>query len=156
MEKGLIFALVASVVFALNIVMVRKATARAGESFTATAVSVFIGVPYFTIVLFFANEWHILLSISWRALILLASAGIIHFVVGRTLSYNAFRLIGANKAATFTNTTPFYTVIFSVLFLKESLTTVLVLGVICIFTGLLLVTTERKSVAERIRTRLFR
>jgi drug/metabolite transporter (DMT)-like permease len=84
----------------------------------------------------------------WRAFALLGAAGIIHFVAGRMLSYNAYRIIGANKAFPFVNTVPFYAVIFSVIFLGESLTLYLVLGVLCIFTGVVLVTIERRSVSE--------
>lgn len=146
MEKGLIFALLASVSFAGSIVFVRKATAQTGESFTPTAISVFMGIPFFAGALFFSGEWGKLLSVSGRAFILLGAAGIIHFIIGRFLGYSSYRLIGANKATPFIMTNPFYTVILGVLFLKELLTIYLVLGVICIFTGIALISTERKSV----------
>lgn len=146
MEKGLILALLASVSFAGSVVFVRKATVQTGESFTPTAISVFVGIPFFTVVLFFSGEWGKLLSVSGRALILLGAAGIIHFIIGRFLAYSSYRLIGANKATPFIMTNPFYTVILGVLFLNELLTIYLILGVICIFTGVALISTERKSV----------
>jgi len=149
MEKGLIFALFAAVSFAGNIVLVRKAATRTGESFTATAISVFIGIPFFAVALFISGEWHKLWFISGQAFILLGAAGIIHFIVGRLLSYNAYRLIGANKATPFTMTNPFYTLILGVLFLNESLTVFLILGILCIFTGAALITIERKSISEK-------
>jgi drug/metabolite transporter (DMT)-like permease len=148
MEKGLIFALLASVSFAGSVVFVRKATDQTGESFTPTAISVFMGLPFFAIALFITGEWSKLLSASGRALLLLGAAGIIHFIVGRFLGYSSYRLIGANKATPFVMTNPFYTVIFGVLFLSELLTVYLVLGVICIFTGVALISTERKSVLD--------
>ncbi len=148
MEKGLILALLASVSFAACAVIVRNVTARTGESFTPMAVSVFIGIPYFAAALFFAEEWSELLYVSWQAFILLGAAGIIHFVAGRELSYNAYRLIGANKATPFIMTSPFYTVIIGVLFLKESLTIIHILGILCVFAGAGLITIERKSVSE--------
>jgi len=146
MEKGLIFALLASVSFAGSVVFVRKATAQTGESFTPTAISVFMGIPFFAIALFITGEWSKLLSVSWQALVSLGAAGIIHFIIGRFLGYSSYRLIGANKATPFIMTNPFYTVILGVLFLNELLTVYLVLGVICIFTGVALISTERKSV----------
>ena len=149
MEKGLIFALFAAVCFAGSVVLVRKAAARTGESFTATAISVFIGIPFFAVALFISGEWHKLWFVSGQAFILLGAAGIIHFIVGRLLSYNAYRLIGANKATPFTMTNPFYTLILGVLFLNESLTVFLILGILCIFTGAALITIERKSVSEK-------
>ncbi len=149
MEIGLIFALFAAVSFAGNVVLVRKAATRTGESFTAMAISVFIGIPFFAVALFISEEWHKLWFVSGQAFILLGAAGIIHFIVGRQLSYNAYRLIGANKASPFIMTNPFYAVIFGVLFLNESLTVFLVLAVLCIFTGAALITIERKSVSEK-------
>lgn len=149
MEKGLIFALFAAVSFAGSTVLVRKAAARTGESFTATAISVFIGIPFFAVALFISGEWHKLWFISGQAFILLGAAGIIHFIVGRQLSYNAYRLIGANKATPFIMTNTFYAVIFGVFFLNESLTVFLVLGVLCFFAGAALITIERKSISEK-------
>ena len=149
MDTGLILALIAAVSFAAGIVMVRKTAGEAGESFSVTAISIFIGIPFFAIAILVSGEWSKLLTISWRALALLGSAGIIHFIIGRLLGYNAFRLIGANRATPFTMTNRFYTVLFSVLFLKESLTVFIVLGVLCMFAGAALITTERKSAAEK-------
>ena len=155
MEKGLILALFAAVSFAVGIIIVRKVVARVGESFTATVTSVFIGVPFFAVALFFTGEWDKLWSVSWRAFMLLGVAGIIHFVIGRLLGYNAYRLIGANKAVPFTMTSPFYAVILGVLLLKEPVTVFLILGVLCIFTGAALITTETKSVSETRQKGLF-
>ena len=151
MEKGLILALLAAVSFGASTILVRKASAEAGESFTATATSVFIGIFFFAIAISFTGEWDKLFSISGRASILLGAAGIIHFVIGRSLGYNAYRLIGANKANPFITTNPFYAVILGVLLLKESITVYLVLGVLCIFAGAALITTEKKSVSKEQR-----
>ena len=141
-------ALCASVCFASCAVIIRKATAGARESFTATAISVFVGIPFFAVAISIAGDWGELLTVSWQALILLGAAGIIHFVAGRQLSYNALRFIGANKATPFIMTNHFYTVILSVIFLNESLTATLILGVIFIFGGAALITVEKRSVSE--------
>jgi len=148
MEKGLIFALFAAVFFAANAITVRRATAQVGESFTATAISIFTGVTFFAIVLSFNDEWHKLSLLSWQSTMLLAWAGIIHFVAGRLLSYSAFHLIGANKASTFFRTSPLYTVILGFIFLKESLSIIVIVGILCIVGGALLISTEKKSVSE--------
>jgi drug/metabolite transporter (DMT)-like permease len=149
MDTGLILALIAAVSFAAGIVMVRKAAGEAGESFSVTVVSIFVGIPFFAISILASGEWSNLLTISWRALVLLAAAGIIHFIIGRLLGYNSFRLIGANKATPFTMTNRFYTVLFSFLFLKESITASIILGVLCMFAGAALISTEKKSVAGK-------
>jgi len=148
MDTGLILAIVAAVSFAAGIVLVRKTAGEAGESFSVTVISIFIGIPFFVIAIFSSGDWNNLLAISWRSLALLGSAGIIHFIFGRLLGYNAFRLIGANRATVYTMTNRFYTVLFSFLFLGESITVFIILGVLLMFAGAALITTEKKSVAE--------
>jgi drug/metabolite transporter (DMT)-like permease len=149
MDTGLILALIAAVSFAAGIVMVRKTAGEAGESFSVTAISVFIGIPFFAIAILISGEWSKLLNISWHALALLGSAGIIHFIIGRLLGYNSFRLIGANKATPFTMTNRFYTVLFSFLFLKETITLYIIFGVLCMFAGAALISTEKRSIAGK-------
>jgi drug/metabolite transporter (DMT)-like permease len=149
MDTGLILALIAAVSFAAGIVMVRKTAGEAGESFSVTAISIFIGIPFFAIAILVSGEWSKLLNISWHALALLGSAGIIHFIIGRLLGYNSFRLIGANKATPFTMTNRFYTVLFSFLFLKETITLYIIFGVLCMFAGAALISTEKRSVAGK-------
>ena len=147
MEKGLIFMVFAAVTFALAGVLLRKGAAQAGESFTATAISIFLGLPFFAVALCITGEWSLLNSISARDFILFGVAGIVHFVAGRTLVYNSIRIIGSNKATPFVGTNIFYTVILGVLFLNEPLNVLLIPGVLCIFAGAVLISTEKKSVA---------
>jgi len=151
METGLLLAIVAAVSFSAGIVLVRKTAGEAGESFSVTAVSIFIGIPFFGIAIAVSGEWNQLYNISWRALALLGSAGIIHFIFGRLLGYNAFRLIGANRATIYTMTNRFYTVLFSVLFLDEAITYYIVFGVLLMFGGAALITTEKRNAKETKR-----
>jgi len=147
MEIGLIFALVGGVVFAGSLVFVRRGVYWAGESFTSVLIQVFVGVPFFAVAVFITGEWGKLWSLSWQGFLLLGLAGIVHFVFGRFLSYTAVRLIGVNKVTPLLMTSPFYTLIFGFVFLSETLTITLILGVLCIFAGAILVGVERKSVS---------
>jgi drug/metabolite transporter (DMT)-like permease len=151
MEIGLLLSVFAAAGFAAATVLVRKAAAQAGESFTAAAIGNFIGVPFFVITLFITGEWSTLMSVSVRALILFGLAGILHFVLGRTLVYNGVRLIGANKTTPFINTNIFYAVILGILFLKEPFTVWLIPGVLCIFIGAVLIRAESKSVVDDVQ-----
>jgi len=145
----LILAIIAAVSFSAGIVLVRKTAGEAGESFSVTAISVFVGIPFFAIAIIASGEWSHLIGISWRAVALLGSAGIIHFIFGRLLGYNAFRLIGANRATVYTMTNRFYTVLFSALFLGEEITYFIVFGVLLMFAGAVLITLERKGGKEK-------
>jgi len=149
MDTGLILAIIAAVSFSAGIVLVRKTAGEAGESFSVTAISVFVGIPFFAIAIIASGEWSQLIGISWRAVALLGSAGIIHFIFGRLLGYNAFRLIGANRATVYTMTNRFYTVLFSALFLGEEITYYIVFGVLLMFAGAVLITLERKGGKEK-------
>lgn len=151
MEKGLIFALFAALCFAVSVVYLRKAVHQTGESFTGVAISIFTGVSFFTVSLFFSGDWGKLWSVSGQAVILLVIAGISHFILGRWLSYSCYRLIGANRASAILQTQMFYAAIFGIIFLNESLTSFLVLGILCIAVGATLVSTQRGGEIAKVR-----
>jgi len=151
MEKGLVFAIVAATSFAGSTIYVRKAVAQTGESFTAVAISVFTGVPFFALVILFSGEWHKLWALSWTSFALLGVAGIVHLVAGRLFAYNSYRLIGANKSSALLRTSPVYAAILGVVFLDEQLTILIVSGILCIVGAGVLVSVERKSVSD-VRT----
>jgi drug/metabolite transporter (DMT)-like permease len=146
MDTGLILALISALSFSAGIVVVRKAAAAAGESFSVTAVSVLIGIPFFGLAVTLAGDWDKVLMVSWQAAALLASAGVIHFIFGRLLGYNSYRLIGANKATVFVQTNRFYTLFFSFLFLGENITFFIIGGVLCMFAGTALTSAEKRTV----------
>jgi drug/metabolite transporter (DMT)-like permease len=154
METGLLLALISAVVFAIGIVMVRKAAGSAGESFTVTAFSIFAGIPLFAVVIMVSGGWGNLLDISLKALVMLASAGVIHFVMGRLWAYTAFRIIGANRATPVTQLSPIYTVLLSWWFLSEQPTLFIVFGSVLMMGGVILVSSEKGTpLGEEKRTR---
>ena len=146
MDTGLIFGILAAIMLAAGIVLIRKGSVRAGESFTAVFISVVLGIPFFLIAVAFTGEWNKLWDISWQGIVLLGMGGIVHFIIGRYLNYGAFRLIGVNKGGTLINTSPFYAMILAFIFLNEQITPLLVLGIAGIFAGAVLVGLEKKSV----------
>jgi len=146
MEIGLIFALLTAVSFAMSSIFLRKGMFRVGESFSALVITVFIGTIYFSLAVTFTGEWNKVWSLSWQGLALLGGAGIIHFILGRFLTLTCIRLIGANKSATLTRTSIFFAVILAVIFLNESLSIPIVLGILCIAGGATLVSIEKKGV----------
>lgn len=146
MEIGLVFAIIAAVIFGASDVLVRRGVFRTGESYTAVLMSLFIGVLLFSLMITVTAQWDTVRSISWRALGLLAGAGILHFVAGRSLYYASVRLIGANKASAITKTDILTSVILGIVILSESLTMPLVLGVLCIVPGVVLASMEKQGI----------
>jgi drug/metabolite transporter (DMT)-like permease len=147
MDTGLLFALMSAVVFAVGIVMVRKSAGTAGEAFTVTAMSVFAGIPLFVIAISVSGGWTNLAQMSIKAMVMLVSAGIIHFVLGRLMAYDAFRIIGANRATPITQLSPVYTVLLSWLFISEELTLFIIFGAALMMGGVLLITQEKGTPA---------
>jgi len=151
MEIGIIFALLAAVIFAASNVFLRRGVSGAGESSSALLIAIFVGLVLFSSMMFFTGEWDKVWSLSAQGWMLLGGAGIIHFVIGRYLTYTSVRLIGANKAIAITRSNMLYAVTFGIVLLNEPLTIPLVAGVVCLTTGVTLVSTERKS-ANTIET----
>jgi transporter family protein len=147
MTLALVLAVVAGLFFAGSAVAARKAAFRLGESYTTTAVGIFLGVPFFAIIISLAGEWDKLAAASWGLLLRLAAAGVIHFIVGRVLAYESYRLIGANKATPFQMTNLIVAVILSAVFLHESITAFTIAGSAGIFAGTTLISTEQRSVS---------
>ena len=143
MEIGAILGLLTAVSFALSNINVRRGTYRAGEAFTATFISIFIGVIFFTLLGLFTGDWKKLLSLPWQGFVQLGIAGIIHFVLGRRFSYSCFRLIGANRGNAIVRTQMLYPVALGIILLGEPLTIFLVVGVLGIAAGATLVSMEK-------------
>jgi drug/metabolite transporter (DMT)-like permease len=148
MDTGLILGLASAVVFAVGIVLVRKTAGEAGEAFSVTALSIFTGIVFFTVAIFASGDWTKLQMVSWHALAFLAVAGVIHFIIGRLLAYESYRLIGANRATPFNQTSPLYTLVLSLIFLKEQITVYIILGMLCMLAGVFLISQEKKSIAD--------
>jgi transporter family protein len=147
MSTGPVLALIAAVSFAVGIVLARKTAGEAGEAFSVTALSIFSGIPLFAVVIIAGGNWHNLVDIPLKALGMLVAVGFIHFVIGRLLAYNAFRYLGANRATPITQISPVFTVILSWIFLNESLTVFIALGVAFLMAGVFLITREKGSFA---------
>ena len=153
MTLGPIFALLSAAIFAVAQVLIRRGVYQAEESSTGAAISVFIGTPTFLLIFPFTANWDRLWFLSWQGFILLGTVGIIQFVLGRYLLFSGIRLIGANKTGAIVRTNTLFAVFFAVIFLHESLTPLLILGILCIMFGAGLVSFERGESATRLQAK---
>lgn len=152
MEIGPILALLASLSFAANLVAVRRGIYLGGKSSTATAVSVFTGAILYLLILPITGDHRLLGSVSWQAVVLLATAGIINFCISRYLFFSCVRLIGANRSTTLSRTDIIFAAIFGIAFLEERITLTLVLGSLGIMLGATLVNLVREEGVYRFQT----
>jgi drug/metabolite transporter (DMT)-like permease len=148
MDISLILALLAALVFAIGIVLVRKAAGAAGEAFTVTAMAIFAGIPFFAIAISASGGWSNFIQISWKPLVMLAVAGIIHFVIGRLAAYESWRVIGANRGTPISQLSPIPTLILSWIFLQETPTFYVFFGVLLMMAGVLLISQEKSNPAN--------
>ncbi|MBA7507949.1 hypothetical protein ES706_06679 [subsurface metagenome] len=151
MELGPVLALLSAAVFGGMGVLIRRGVYQSEESTTAAAISVFVGTPLFLFILPLTGDWNRLYSLSWQGFASLGIAGILHFVLGRYLLFNAIRLIGANKTVAIARTNILFAVISGIVFLREAVTTLLILGALCIMAGAALVSFEKEEGAFNLQ-----
>ncbi|MFC1929550.1 DMT family transporter [Chloroflexota bacterium] len=145
METGLFFALLAALTFGITNVLIRKGVYHAGETFTATLISILIGVGFFAFLVLVTEGWRDLIIFSWQDYLKLGIAGVIHLVLGRRFAFTCFRLIGANRASAILRSQMLYPVVLGIIILYEPLTIYLVLGFLCLVIGATLVSIEKKQ-----------
>ena len=95
---GPIFALMAAASYASNTILVRRAVLKIPDANLGILISVPMAVPLFFLILVFSGRTGSILEFSFEAVVWLSLAGILHFVVGRSLYYECVQLVGANIA----------------------------------------------------------
>ena len=135
---GSIFALVAAVLFASNTILIRRAVLKVSDASLGTLISVPMGVPLFFVALVVTGQTGDLFRFSWQAYFWLSLAGILHFVVGRSLYYGCVQLVGANIAGILRRTNILVSVVLGITLLDEPLSWKLVAGVSLIIAGITL------------------
>ncbi|MFC1929965.1 DMT family transporter [Chloroflexota bacterium] len=139
MEIGLIFAILAAICLAGVQVSIRRGTYQLGESVTATAITVAIATIYFSLSLPATGGIDRLLSLSPRGFILLGAVGVINYVGGRFFLYSCIRHLGANKSSAMIRLSILFAVAFSIVFLQERVTALMLIGALGIMFGATLV-----------------
>ena len=135
---GPIFALLAAVSYASNTVLVRRAVLKVPDANLGILISVPMAVPLFFLILVLSGRAGSILEFSGQAFVWLSLAGILHFVVGRSLYYECVQLVGANIAGILRRTNILVAVGVGVTVLNEPLGWQLVVGVGLIVTGITL------------------
>jgi len=138
MMFGPIFALVAAASYASNTILVRRAVLRIPDANLGILISVPMAVPLFFLILVLGGRAGSILAFSWPAYAWLSLAGILHFVVGRSLYYECVQLVGANIAGILRRSNILVAVAVGVAVLKEPLGWELVVGVGLIIVGMTL------------------
>lgn len=134
--NGSLFALLTAVSFGLSWIFGRRAVLKVSEAAVGTLITVPMSVPLFFLILVFTGQVRSILNFSWQSYVWFSLGGIVHFVVGRSLSYKCVQLIGANVAGILHRINVLVTVVIGVFVLHEPLSWQLAIGVLLIITGI--------------------
>jgi len=135
MPIGPIFALLASLLFAGNLVTVTRGIHLGGKTGPASAITVFTGVLVYLLLLPITGAYRQLASASWQAITLLAVAGALNFSLSRYLFFSSIRIIGANRSISISRSDILFAAFFGIVFFQETITLPLVLGSLAIMLG---------------------
>ena len=123
--------------FGLSAVFIKAAMSSVSVK-TATVVSL---ISSTVVTMIFALIFHSkeILALSPMAFLWFILAGLITFLGGRLLNFQAINLVGASKASAVVSATPLFAAILAVTFLNETVNLMLGIGTMTIVTGIALV-----------------
>ncbi len=131
-------AIVSSACFGANSVFVRRASPLA-RARVGVLVTLILGPPMFLAVAAAFGQLGRVTEFTWLSLAALAAAGVVHFVVGRSLNYNAVSLLGASRGSIMANASVLMSVGMAVLLFNEQLTATILVGALLMVLGPILI-----------------
>jgi len=146
---GVLVSLGSALAFSLSSVATRRAVLKAPVSH-GTFVTVLMGVPLFLIVCLVTGQILNVADLSAKEYGLLAAAGVIHYVIGRSFNYAGVAAIGATRSGPINALNLPYSATLAWLFLGEDMSLGIVLGIILALIGPLLMFEPRKAPAQPV------
>lgn len=124
---GVIYTLLSAVTFGLNSATVRRGVIT-GTVTQLVALSIPLGLALFAAVAWAVGETEQMHAFSPRSCVLLASAGVLHFVFGRYCNYRSIQAMGANLSAPIQQGNLLVSLVVAIVFLDETLDALKILG----------------------------
>jgi drug/metabolite transporter (DMT)-like permease len=146
---GIIVSLISALMFALSDVAVRRGVIKVPVSH-GTFVTVLMGVPLFLIATFVTGQILHIHDLTLKSYLLLGAAGIVHYVVGRFCNYAAIGAIGAARSGPIQALNLPYSVLIAYIFLDETITLGMAIGIVMILFGPLIMIERRAPVREAV------
>ncbi len=129
--------IIGALAYATSTFVLRRAVLNAPDVTVGAVITVAIGLLFFMPVIVALGQVKSIVSLPWQSYAWLSAAGIIHFVIGRSLFYRCVQLYGANVTQVITKISPLIVVTLGVSLLSEPLTWHLAIGVLLIVCGLM-------------------
>ena len=131
---GVVLAILSSFSFSLNGVMSRRGLAVASAS-AGAFVTVIIGVPMFLFAALVTGQLFRAGDVSGLGFLLLSTAGILHFGLGRYFNYRSMAAIGATRTGPIQSFTAPYAILVAYLLLDEGVTLLMGVGIALVLVG---------------------
>jgi drug/metabolite transporter (DMT)-like permease len=144
---GALIALLSALSFSLSDVSVRRGVARASSSQGAFA-TILLGVPLFALAALATGQLLRAGDLSGQGYLLLALAGVVHYVAGRFFNYAAIGAIGAARSSPVQSLALPYSVLVAYFTLDEGVTTGMAIGMAMILIGPAIIVERRSGRVE--------
>ncbi len=147
---GAILGLISAVAFGANSIITRRGMLRVSSNYVAT-LTVFTGPIFFFIIASITGDLFKLRQMPLQAYVYLALSGITHFALGRTWGYKSIQLIGSNRSNIVSSLNPVVTIILAMIILRETITPIMGIGILCTLTGPLLILLKEKVISGAVQ-----
>ena len=151
---GGILSLLSAATFGLNNAAVRRGVLT-GSVLQGLAITVPIGVPIFLLCCALLGGLEALFGFTPETTLLLAAAGVVHFVIGRYGNYRGIQSWGGNLAGLVQQSSILITLCFAIALLGETLTPLRIFGIALIFLGPVTMLPGRKGFERKAATANF-
>jgi drug/metabolite transporter (DMT)-like permease len=145
---GAAVAVFAALCFSLSDVSVRRGVTKAPAS-QGAFVTILLGVPMFAVAALVTGQLLHLGDLPGKGYLLLALAGVVHYVVGRLFNYAAIGAIGAARSSPVQSLTLPYSVLVAYVTLGEGVSTGMAVGMVLILLGPAIIV-ERRSAPVQV------
>jgi len=145
---GGILSLLSAATFGLNNAAVRRGV-MTGSVLQGLVITVPIGVPIFVLCAAVFGGLGAVFDFTFETTVLLAAAGVVHFVIGRYGNYRGIQAWGGNLAGLVQQSSILITLCFAIALLGETLTPLRIFGIVLIFLGPVAMLPGRKRFQQK-------
>lgn len=135
---GVLFALLSSLVFATNNVIIKKGSrgSKSNNGFLITVLMnvIILAIIFFSVLIIKLDTF----QITWRAIPFFVLAGLCTTGLGRMTLYSSIQRIGPSQASAVRNTTPVFTAIFAIFILQEHIAYIPGIGMVLLIGGMMI------------------
>jgi len=142
---GPLLAFASAALFGLNSASMRRGVLT-GTVLQGMAISVPLGVPIFFVFTVAAGSLGMLREFTGQTYVLLAAAGVIHFVFGRYCNYRAIKAMGANLVRPVQQLNVILSLVLAIWLLDETLTPLRLMGICLVILGPMIMLRDRKKI----------